>query len=699
MKVALFLAELLLLLFIVEATSEQPNFITRQKRSLSWLPTFLGGSKKSDTEDVTEDLSSASDEPAIEPDDGNKHVNGQLYYPIWRVHSYDGVHYQPIPLSFVQNALPAHQPTLPTKNRLSSKEQQAFNLPINALETQHNGALGNGRDVQINEYPQELVDLAREYGFTDISRFPSLKEIGNLLGTTTQEETIDTIKDLVSTQEGRDLIQQYIANGEDNEVAASEVDENVEKSEAEAATPVDDDEVKPAETNLFGNYVLHNGIPQHSFLTQIPLFGQLPPQTEQYDTKNVDEVETTTSATSYSDSIIQWVNFLNPATNREEISIPISDLESNKDLNVVKQSSASNIVKQIPTASLNSNSWSPLQKVPGVFAMPNIYYTLRYPSAQPNVGSENGQYVLVKLPLASFNRPPPQQQIGNQRQPVGSTDDKPLNGHMPSVQSAILTDPLNHKSVQVHHRVSTTTNRDPAQNVFQLPTKTAEQTYWNPLGPSRTTFYHIPQGLQLPLTDKVNYEVSGNAPLLQTSYGTPASPYTIDGLKTIHVSPQASAAFIHQEYDLRPAASETVERTSSSNTQIVSNDQISHNEDVVNKPDITSKNQETVEPSNNEQVESQKNNSNAYENKADDNTEAAPTEKGISMSTEKNIRHDLNGITVNNDKKTENSNIQRITPHDKPATGKIYRADPKVMEMLPFTLRRMTKAQKNSHNK
>lgn len=717
MKVALCLAGVLLLLFTVEATSKHRKFISRQRRSLNWLPTFLGGSKISDTEDVTEALSSASDEPAIEPDVGNKRVNGQLYYPIWRVHSYDGVHFQPIPLSFVQNAPLVHQPTTPTENRLLSKKQQTFNQPINVPEIQtflNNGVSGNIQDVQPNEYPQELVDLAREYGFIDISRFPSLEKIGNLLGTATQEETIETIKDLVSTQEGRDLIQQYIANGEDNEVAASEVDKNVEKAEAEAAEPVDYDEVKPAETNLFGNYVLHNGFPQHSFLTQNPLFGQLPPQREQYGTKNVNKIETTTPATSYSDRIVQWANFLNPATNRQEIPIPISDLESNKDLNYVNQSSALNVVRQIPTSSVNSNSWSPLQNIPGIPAMPNIY-NLRYPNAQLHVGSENGQYVLVKVPLAGFNRSPLQQQIdpkyiqyaSNQRQLGSLTEDKPLSGHMPSAQSATLTDPVNRKSIQVHHRVATTTNRDPVQNVVQLPTKPAKQTHWNPVGSSRTTSNNIPQGLQLPLIDGANYEVFRNAPWLETSYGTPASPYSIEGLNAIHVSPESSAAFIHQEYDLRPAASETVERKlSSTNTQIVSNDQMSGNEDVTNKQDITSRNQETVEPSINEQesvqVESHKNDSNAYENKADVDTEDASTEKsaqGTSMSTEKNIRNDLNGLTVNNDKKTRNSHIQRITPHDKPATGKIYRADPKAMEMLPFTVRRMATAQKKTNDK
>lgn len=698
MKVAKYLAGVLLLLLSVEATSKQGDFITRQRRSLSWLPTFLGGSKKSDTEDLTEDLSSVSNEPAIEPDVGNEHANGQVFYPIWRVHSYDGVHFQPIHLSFMQNTPLVHQPTSPTANRISSKGQQAFNLPINVPETQtslNNGASENVQNVQTNEYPQELVDLAREYGFTDISRFPSLREIRDLLGTTTQKETIDMIKDLVSTQEGRDLIQQYIANGDDNDVAASEVEENVEKTETEAAEPIDNDEVEPAETNLFGNYVLHNGFPQQSFLTQIPLFGQFPPQSGQYDRKNVDEIETTKPATSYSNRIVQWTDFLNPATNRQEIPIPISDLESNKDLNVVKQTSAANFVRPIPTASISSNSWTPVQNTPSFPAMPNIY-TVRYPNAVPNVGAENGHYVLVKLPLASFNRPSSQQQIdpnyihyaGNQRQPAGSTDDTPINGSMPSIQSAIFTD-RNRKSIQVHHRGATTTNREPVQNEFQLPTKTAIQTYWNPVGPSRTISNYTPPGLQLPLTDKANYEVFRNAPRLQTSYGTPVSPYSIDGSNAIHVSPKSS---IHQEYDLRPAASETVERTSSSNTQIVSNGQMSGNENVTNKQDITSRNQETVEPSKSVQVESHKNDSRVYENKA--NTEATSTEKsvqGTSMSTEKNFRHDLNGITVNNDKKSRNSHIQRITPHDKP-TGKIYRADPKAMEMLPFTVRRMTTA-------
>lgn len=69
-----------------------------------------------------------------------------------------------------------------------------------------------------DDYPQELLDLAKKLGFTDIelSQMPTFEEIQGLAGTSTKEETIAFIKDFMSTEEGRDMARAFLFSGDDS---------------------------------------------------------------------------------------------------------------------------------------------------------------------------------------------------------------------------------------------------------------------------------------------------------------------------------------------------------------------------------------------------------------------------------------------------------------------------------------------------
>jgi hypothetical protein len=88
---------------------------------------------------------------------------------------------------------------------------QAFipNIPLNQLVyTASSTPVPFGTHKEFST-TLDLVALARELGVSG-NQLPSLEEAGNLLGTTTQDETIDAIKELIQTKDGLDLIRSYI---------------------------------------------------------------------------------------------------------------------------------------------------------------------------------------------------------------------------------------------------------------------------------------------------------------------------------------------------------------------------------------------------------------------------------------------------------------------------------------------------------
>lgn len=69
-----------------------------------------------------------------------------------------------------------------------------------------------------DDYPKELIDMAHQLGVTDreLSQLPPFEEIQSLVGTSTKEETIDFIKDLMSTEEGRETVKAFLSTGDDS---------------------------------------------------------------------------------------------------------------------------------------------------------------------------------------------------------------------------------------------------------------------------------------------------------------------------------------------------------------------------------------------------------------------------------------------------------------------------------------------------
>lgn len=126
----------------------------------------------------------------------------QVHYPIWRVHKYNGIDLKPMPISMLM-VQPPFPPPPPAQAPTEIIHHQEEPVP--------------------SAMPSELLDLARSLGVRDLSRLPSLDEAANLLGTTTQAETIEVIKELAATANGQELIRQFLQN--ENSVDDSRAEE------------------------------------------------------------------------------------------------------------------------------------------------------------------------------------------------------------------------------------------------------------------------------------------------------------------------------------------------------------------------------------------------------------------------------------------------------------------------------------------
>lgn len=216
------------------STSIENDNQFRSKRSISnWLPSFLGGSSASDAAPVqVEDEEVPKFNPQIVgpyPDasligpivNRGQVINGQLHYPLWRVHKYNGLHLQPLPISYVHDG-GAVQTVNPIKPITNNNIDEAVPLPSPPTST----------PVETWLSP-ELIQMAQKLGVTDFSNLPSLQDAMDVLGTTTRDETIEAIKEFAGTDDGRALIKQFVggASAADNEVAASEIEETAVEPE------------------------------------------------------------------------------------------------------------------------------------------------------------------------------------------------------------------------------------------------------------------------------------------------------------------------------------------------------------------------------------------------------------------------------------------------------------------------------------
>lgn len=625
---------------VASATSTKRDLHIRGKRSFSWIP-FFGRSSTSDSESENESDESIPQPPqyasdgSIVPDASainaivarGQLINNQVHYPIWRVHKYNGIHLRPLPVSLVQD---------------QQHQQHRVNLP--SYDEPENNSIGSTDGNRKGPIPLELLGLAKQFGITDFSQLPDLEEAMNLLGTTTQEETIQTIKEIAATEDGRELIKQFIGGNRDKEAAASAKEE---------------DTVEGDGTVNVAQYLL----PQQNGGSLLSAF---------VPRDNVDGEEPTPSNPNFFQRITQIGNFLNPFAGREEIPLPPND--------AVSEDADDDVIITPNEHAINSDTIR-VPQLPDLPALPSIRGVNANVPELPEVhiprrsiAPRGGAYVRVKLPLSGFNPTPSipidpkylyhyqnqlqrqQQQFHLLQQQLPRQQYQPYNGHIAG-------------------------NGPVVAQQFTIPT--------DPRHRAAQTAYNVGQ---LPLVRDANYEVFKNAPRITTSYGAPALPYTYSldkSVNTFQPSPHSSNSFIHQEFELRPAGSERVEQTS----QPPNSDT-----DQVNRPDKTqNQNKEAVPRSPNEGIAAAVDaivpvNENIVEvvtPEALKSLSNASSANSIVAAEEEQKQHQQQ----QQQQEQRLVGPQRITPFDTFATGKVHKADPKAMELLPFTVRHMLDAE------
>lgn len=451
---------------------------TRNKRSFSWLPSFLGGQPAAEEPTILEDDVAPVADNRIEnipvgqyPDanligpiiSNGRIINNQMHYPIWRIHKYQGLDARPLPIHLVQGGAGNVVAQFPQVNQQiqSGSQQQQITPP-----TSENRLPPSTVEKIESWLTPELIQMARSYGVKDFSNVPSLESAMDLLGTQTKEETIAAIKEFAATQEGRDLIRQFVeGQQQDNEAAASENVETVVAPESvdstKAVANIDQEAAASQDASVtqnvavtqdanaqavknYENMYASGSSPMYQYLlpwnqaeliaqypnlgnqgettNQFPLLGRLatlgtePAKTEAQSEDEEAEVETTTPA-SFFGRVRQWTSFLNPFTGRQEIPIPPSENES-KDAIATPVSANDEVITNQNTVPIPELPELPsLPSLPGAEQsppeLPNVHIPIRYTppalsnGAIPRVG---GPYVRVKLPLDGFN-PTPQYAI------------------------------------------------------------------------------------------------------------------------------------------------------------------------------------------------------------------------------------------------------------------------------------------------
>lgn len=667
----------------------------RVKRSFSWP--FFGGSSADETEtsNVASDdsiVTVAADAipqqyvlpsqiqvptqlhhqlsglPYSAPSSGVILNHGNMHYPIYRVHKYNGVHLKPIPVSLVGHVdnngivVAPEQPhsTDGDENGIETENDDKDSVTVDAeadTDTDTDADV-DAEPPKKNNIPfkitPELVSLARRLGIKDVSKLPPLDDAMILLGTTSQDDTIKAIQELAATDDGLNLIKQYL-NPEGAEGAASETVEQyaLPREQSDPLVPeqsISLETVLPGfDVNPFGPVAALDATLDRSRTSLGILKGFVP---------------TPAPNEGFLSKIVSWTNRLNPLAGREEIPIP-SFAEADAEEVIQSQYPVSGDTVAIPTlpeltqlpviAGLDTHA----AQVPG---LPQIHipqgYVLPHNYHRTSAGA-GGPYIRVKLPLSGFNPTPEipiQAQYLNhyQRQVAAATPHHQLrvpSAHPPPTFYQRKTPIVNH----VSHPPA------PVAHVHSAPP---------PPPPSYT------QIGQLPLSD-VNYDIFKNAPRIVSSYGTPALPYSYPE-DNPGASFSSSSAVATPSFDLRIAASEAKERSvpapvaSTTNTAeekatldtIV--DQIAQPVDapksdlpvdVVAPVDSVHKVTETVAPT-------------AAEKKQ-------PAKTTIQRRSGTDSEANTNYIVT----------PQRISAYDSFATGKLHTADPDAINnMFPFTV-------------
>lgn len=150
-------------------------------------------------------------------------VNQQVpHYPIWKVHKYNGINLKPLPVSVV----PKYQPVQvsETVRQVPYVVQQPSQVvppaPVPAIleqkvklpvEQQELPTIEVGPETIISaKTNEEIQGIMKLLGISDPQQVPSIDEVMSVLGASTPEEAIETVKEIAATEEGVDLIKSFI---------------------------------------------------------------------------------------------------------------------------------------------------------------------------------------------------------------------------------------------------------------------------------------------------------------------------------------------------------------------------------------------------------------------------------------------------------------------------------------------------------
>ncbi|XP_055921762.1 uncharacterized protein LOC129952872 [Eupeodes corollae] len=110
-------------------------------------------------------------------------------------------------------------------------------------------------DNENEKLPVDLIETAStKLGITNLEQIPSLSELSNLLGTTSREETIETIRELTETESGIDLIKAFIESLDYTDSTADKKD-NIQIQSDTYELPVPTSETTQKDLNINKQYL------------------------------------------------------------------------------------------------------------------------------------------------------------------------------------------------------------------------------------------------------------------------------------------------------------------------------------------------------------------------------------------------------------------------------------------------------------
>lgn len=160
-------------------------------------------------------------------------VNQQVpHYPIWKVHKYNGIDIKPMPVSMVPkyhhsaNVRNGPITTVVHQQQQPIVRQERVQVPSLKSHPIAVAPINNPTTTTTSKTEDDIKGIMKLLGISDPSRVPSIQEVMDMLGASTQEEAIDTVKEIAATDEGIDLIKSFIESRQtpdDDEDAIIEV--------------------------------------------------------------------------------------------------------------------------------------------------------------------------------------------------------------------------------------------------------------------------------------------------------------------------------------------------------------------------------------------------------------------------------------------------------------------------------------------